>query len=61
MLLDGSRSQAAIAKESGLDGGDLSRLVKALAGAGVVSTAEKFPRILVKLPSTFFDGDEDEP
>ncbi|MCX7008898.1 MAG: hypothetical protein NTY53_16910 [Kiritimatiellaeota bacterium] len=57
MLMDGSRSQTVIVKESGIDQGDLSRLVKVLAAAQLVSADTKHPRLLVKVPSTFFDED----
>ena len=57
LLMDGSRSQSAIVKESGIDQGNLSRLVRALAAAQLISADEKHPRLLVKVPFTFFDGD----
>lgn len=57
MLMDGTRSQAAIAKDSGMDQGNLSRLMKALIAARLISVDEKNPRLLVKVPPTFFDGD----
>jgi hypothetical protein len=60
LLMDGTRSQSSLAKESGMDQGNLSRLVKALAAAQVISADEKHPRLLVKLPTTFFEGDADE-
>jgi DNA-binding MarR family transcriptional regulator len=61
MLMDGSRLQSAIAKEVKIDPGDLSRLVKALTAANVVSSSEKHPKLLTKIPPTFFDGaDGDE-
>ena len=58
LLMDGSRSQAAIVKESGIDQGSLSRLVKALAAAHLIPSDEKHPRLLVKVPPNFFDRDE---
>jgi hypothetical protein len=58
LLMDGSRSQAAIVKESGIDRGNLSRLVKVLAAAQIISSDEKHPKLLVKVPPTFFDGDQ---
>ena len=61
LLMDGSRSRSAIVKESGIDQGDLSRLVKALAAARLISADERQPRLLVKVPLTFFHGgDADE-
>ena len=56
-LMDGTRTQAAIVKEVGMDQGHLSRLVKALAAKGLIPTDEKRPRLLVRLPAAFFDKD----
>jgi hypothetical protein len=39
-----------------MDHGNLSRLVKGLATAQLISD-EKHPRLLTTVPSTFFDGD----
>jgi len=61
LLMDGTRSQSALVKDSGMDSGNLSRLVKSLAAAQLISADEKHPKLLVKVPSTFFDaGSEDE-
>jgi hypothetical protein len=57
LLMDGTRSPAVIAKESGMDRGNLSRLVKALAAEKIISPDERHPKLLVRVPSTFFDGD----
>jgi hypothetical protein len=57
LLMDGTRSQAAIVKESGIDTGNLSRLVKALAAAQLIAADEKRPALLVKIPPTFFEKD----
>lgn len=59
MLMDGARSQSAIAKEAGIDAGNVSRLVKALAASRLISADEKHPRLLLKVPDTFFDGNSD--
>jgi DNA-binding MarR family transcriptional regulator len=58
LLMDGTRSQAALAKDSGADKGDLSRLVKRLAVEQLISADQKHPRVLVKVPSHFFDGND---
>jgi hypothetical protein len=55
MLMDGTRPQAVIVKESGIDHGDLSRLVKALAAARLIVTDNRNPTLLVKVPPTFFN------
>jgi DNA-binding MarR family transcriptional regulator len=56
-LMDGSRTQSMIAKEAGMDSGNLSRLVKDLAAAGLISADQKHPKLLVSVPSNFFDQD----
>jgi len=56
-LMDGSRSQSAIAKESGLDPGNVSRLVKGLAAAQLIATDQRRPMVILKVPGSFFDGD----
>ena len=58
LLMDGTRSQSVIVKESGIDPGNLSRLVKALAAEQLISADEKHPSLLVRIPSTFFDGND---
>jgi hypothetical protein len=61
LLMDGSRPQSAIVQESEIDRGNLSRLVKALVDAQLISADEKYPRLLVRISSNFFDrGDVDE-
>jgi hypothetical protein len=58
LLMDGSRSQSAIVKESGIDQGNLSRLMKALAAAQLITADEKHPRLLVRVPANLFDRDD---
>jgi DNA-binding MarR family transcriptional regulator len=55
LLMDGTRSQSEISKESGMDSGNVSRLVKALAAATVIAPDEKRPALLIRIPSTFFE------
>ena len=56
MLMDGSRTQSAIAKQVGIDPAQLNRLIKALEGAGALAmTAAKHPKLTVKLPPNFFE------
>jgi hypothetical protein len=59
-LMDGTRTQAAIVKEAGIDQGDLSRLVKALAARELIASDEKHPRLMVKVPPSFFNGDDED-
>jgi hypothetical protein len=60
MLMDGVRTQAALVKESGINHGNLSRLVKKLATGKLLAADPKRPQLLFKIPSTFFDGDANE-
>ncbi len=55
VLMDGSRTQAAITKETGIDPGQLSRLIKELEKAALINMDEKHPKLRVKLPLNFFD------
>jgi len=55
-LMDGSRSQSAICKESGIDPGELSRVTKALRAKALVSSDEKHPRLVISLPLNFFEN-----
>src|SRR5229473_1145021 len=56
LLMDGSRSQAAIRKESGIDQGELSRLTKALRAKALVAADEKQPKLVVSIPPNFFEN-----
>src|SRR5207248_8635008 len=55
LLMDGSRTQAAIAKESGMDTSNLSKLVKSLTEESLIAADEKHPKLLVKIPPDFFE------
>jgi hypothetical protein len=59
-LMDGSRSQAAITKEAGIDQGNLSRLAKTLHARGLISDNEKQPKLQVPIPTNFFETSEKE-
>jgi hypothetical protein len=61
-LMDGSKSRAAIAKETGMDQSDLSKLVKALKGESLIATDEGHPKLRIKVLPSFFDhgGKSDE-
>lgn len=61
LLMDGSRSQAAIAKEASMDKSDLSKLVKALGSDRLIHANSKEPLLTMKIPSNFFeDNSTDE-
>jgi hypothetical protein len=52
LLMDGTRSQATISKECGIDMGDLSRLVRALRESQLIAPDDN-PRILLAVPADF--------
>lgn len=56
LLMDGTRSQTAIAKESGIDQGQLSRLVKALVEKSLLTRNDGNPRLHIAVPPNFFEG-----
>ena len=62
LLMDGTRSQAAIAKESGMDAGHLNRLVKVLEKEALCAMEGKHPKIACRLAGDFWDqnGESDE-
>lgn len=55
-LMDGSRSQAAICKESGIDQGALSRLTKSLRVKDLLMPDDKHPKLMITIPPAFFDS-----
>lgn len=54
LLMDGSRNQAAIKKESGIDVGALSRCVKALRHAKLIAGDDKHPKLVLTIPPNIF-------
>lgn len=55
LLMDGSRAQAVISKEAGIDAGQLNRLIKALQKQQLIDSNERNPKLRTKLPASFFD------
>jgi len=55
LLMDGSRTQSTIVNETGIDQGGLSRLVKSLRSASLISADEKHPHLLISIQPNFFD------
>jgi hypothetical protein len=55
ILMDGTRSQAAIRNDCGIDVGNLSRLVKALREAELIGPDDKHPKLVFPVPSNLFD------
>lgn len=51
VLMDGTRSQADIRKECGIDDGNLSRLVKALRDSELIGTEDKHLKLAFPVPS----------
>lgn len=54
-LMNGSKSQAAIAKEAKIDPGQLSKLVKALANESLIASDEKHPKLMATIPPDFLE------
>jgi hypothetical protein len=56
-LMDGSRSQATIKKESGIDAGALSKCVKALREVQLIGKGDdKHPKLVITIPPNFFEN-----
>ena len=61
LLMDGSRLQAAIRAESGMNQGNLSTLVKRLDDSKLLLGDVKQPKLAISIPANFFEnGTEDE-
>jgi hypothetical protein len=60
VLMDGSRNQSAICRESGIDQGQLSRLEKALRASGLLKSDQKSPALLISIPPSFFEAEEEK-
>jgi nitrogenase molybdenum-iron protein alpha/beta subunit len=58
-LMDGSRIQTAIHKESGINPGDLSTLVKQLTASSLLSGDAKQPKLSISIPNHFFENEAD--
>ncbi len=59
-LMDGSRSQAALHKESGMDQGGVSRLLKSLREKELIKVDEKHPELVISIPPDFFENSENQ-
>lgn len=57
-LMDGFRTPKEIHKASGLDQGDLSRLLKVLRAKELLPSDEKHPKLLLSIPPNFFEKTE---
>ncbi len=56
LLMDGSRTQSVIQRETGINQGDLSTLVKQLKGANLLSGDGKEPKLVTSVPANFFES-----
>jgi hypothetical protein len=54
-LMNGSRPQSSIQKESGIDKSDLSKLLKALRTKNLL-TSDENPNLVVPLPPKYFEN-----
>ncbi|MGC3979673.1 MAG: hypothetical protein QM808_00255 [Steroidobacteraceae bacterium] len=57
LLMDGTRSQAEIVKDTKIDQSNLSKLVKVLAKESLITSADKNPKLRVVIPQNFFEAD----
>jgi hypothetical protein len=55
LLMDGSKTQSAICKDSGIDDGNLSRLVKTLRANSLLADGDKL-KLAIPVPTNFFQG-----
>src|SRR6478672_6704927 len=55
LLMDGTRNQAAICNECGINQGDLSVLVKKLKAAELLRGDPKHPLLAITIPQVFFE------
>jgi len=60
LLMDGSRNQADIRKESGMDQGNLSRLEKALRTNGLLKPDAERSQLVISIPANFFENSEEK-
>lgn len=57
LLMDGTRTQAGIVGQTNMSKGNLSTLVSRLEEAGLLAEGKKYPKLIIQLPSNFFDAD----
>lgn len=59
-LMDGSRTQATIQKETAIHQGQLSAFVKQLNAGKLLSGDGKQPKLSIPIPANFFEGGADQ-
>ena len=60
LLMDGTKTQAAIREVCGIDGSDLSGLVKRLRTSELLKGDPKQPHLAISIPSNFFESGADD-
>lgn len=55
LQMDGTRAQKDIQRETGIDPGDLSKLVKRLKDCDLISIDAKQPKLAITIPGNFFE------
>jgi hypothetical protein len=58
LLMDGSRAQADIQRETKINQGHLSTLVKKLSDSKLLAGDGKKPKLAISIPSNFFEAEE---
>jgi hypothetical protein len=58
-LMDGTRTQATIQKDTGFNQGNLSTLVKQLKASQLLVGDGKQPKLAISIPDNFFEGEAD--
>ena len=56
LQMDGTRAQKEIQRETGIDPGDLSKLVKRLKESDLISGDGKQPQLAITVPTNFFEA-----
>ncbi|MEA3208878.1 MAG: hypothetical protein QOE70_1935 [Chthoniobacter sp.] len=55
LTMDGSSTQMEIHKQTGVNAGNLSTLIKQLGNAGLLSGDPKKPKLAISIPGNFFE------
>lgn len=56
LLMDGSRAQKDIVSETSINQGHLSTMVSQLNEAGLLADGKKLPKLVISIPSKFFES-----
>jgi hypothetical protein len=59
MVMNGSRTQAQIVAETSVHQGELSTMVGKLETSGLLADGRKKPKLVISIPSNFFDANTD--